>query len=368
MRCISLVTGLNINAKKCNLLGIGVSETDVASMAKFLNCKEGSLPFEYLGIPIGSNMKRACNWNPVIDRFAKKLATWKAKSLSFAGRVTLAKSVLGSLPSYYLSLFKAPVGVLKKLEKIRRDFVWGKSGESHKMRWVRWDKLTRAKDKGGLGIGRIRDFNVAMIVKWWWRMREDPDHLWAKVVSSIHGSRLNKKLIPVNNSIPGVWKDIGSVDEILRKTGIGIADKLKVTVGNGAKTRFWKDVWLSQTALCDEFPDIFRLAKNKEVSVAECFAGHNSNRRWAWEWVRDPESKVEWLHTGSLMIRLQQACLSEAQDRWKFENSEGTNFSVKDLRKILADRETDQDNDRPFMWNNWATLKANFLAWRATLM
>nr|KAJ0191866.1 hypothetical protein LSAT_V11C800411080 [Lactuca sativa] len=40
-------------------------------------------------------------------------------------RLTLAKAVLGSLPSYFLSIFVAPVGVIEILEKIRRQFLWG---------------------------------------------------------------------------------------------------------------------------------------------------------------------------------------------------------------------------------------------------
>ncbi|XP_021975207.1 uncharacterized protein LOC110870328 [Helianthus annuus] len=132
LRCLSLVTGLNINAKKCNLYGVGVNDSEVERLAGLLNCQKGNLPLDYLGVPIRTNMKRISKWQPVIDRFEKKLASWKANSLSFAGRVTLAKSVLGSLPSYFLWIFKAPSSVLKKLERIRRDFVWGKNGEKIK--------------------------------------------------------------------------------------------------------------------------------------------------------------------------------------------------------------------------------------------
>ncbi|KAM0021125.1 hypothetical protein Hdeb2414_s0011g00359861 [Helianthus debilis subsp. tardiflorus] len=63
-------------------------------------------------------MKRAKNWKPVVDRLNAKLSKWKARHLSFAERMTLAKSVMGSLPAYYLSLFAAPKCVLNKLEKI----------------------------------------------------------------------------------------------------------------------------------------------------------------------------------------------------------------------------------------------------------
>ncbi|GJZ86448.1 cytochrome P450 [Tanacetum coccineum] len=47
------------------------------------------------GLPIGANMSRSANWFPLLDRFQKRLSSWKARSLSFGGRLTLSKPVLG---------------------------------------------------------------------------------------------------------------------------------------------------------------------------------------------------------------------------------------------------------------------------------
>ncbi|XP_042752738.1 uncharacterized protein LOC122195221 [Lactuca sativa] len=38
--------------------------------------------------------------------------------------MTLVKSVLGNLPTFYLSLFPAPVGIIEELEKIQRGLTW----------------------------------------------------------------------------------------------------------------------------------------------------------------------------------------------------------------------------------------------------
>nr|GFA42683.1 hypothetical protein [Tanacetum cinerariifolium]GFA46417.1 hypothetical protein [Tanacetum cinerariifolium] len=45
------------------------------------------LPFTYLGIPVGFNMLRIKDWNPIIDKFKKRLSKWKAKMISIGGRV-----------------------------------------------------------------------------------------------------------------------------------------------------------------------------------------------------------------------------------------------------------------------------------------
>ena len=55
----------------------------------------------------------------------KRLALWKRQYLSKGGRITLIKSTLASMPIYQLSLFRMPKLVAKRLEKLRRDFLWG---------------------------------------------------------------------------------------------------------------------------------------------------------------------------------------------------------------------------------------------------
>lgn len=62
------------------------------------------------------------NWQPVIDRLHKKLFPWKDKMLSIGGRLTLVKSVLGSLLVFYFSLYKALVAIINTIEKLRRCF------------------------------------------------------------------------------------------------------------------------------------------------------------------------------------------------------------------------------------------------------
>ncbi|KAJ0431324.1 putative RNA-directed DNA polymerase [Helianthus annuus] len=107
------------------IFGIGVSEQVVQEMANRLRCKQGTFPFKHLGILVGANMNLVRNWKSVIEIFRNRLSIWKAKTLSYGGRITLIKSVLNSLPTYYFSLFKAPIRVLETLDRIRRVFFLG---------------------------------------------------------------------------------------------------------------------------------------------------------------------------------------------------------------------------------------------------
>ncbi|GKD45707.1 RNA-directed DNA polymerase, eukaryota, reverse transcriptase zinc-binding domain protein [Tanacetum coccineum] len=70
---------------------VGVNEEEVSNMASNAGCIAGNIPFNYLGLSIGSNMKSIASWKMLVDRFHLRLSTWKANLLSIRGRLTLIK-------------------------------------------------------------------------------------------------------------------------------------------------------------------------------------------------------------------------------------------------------------------------------------
>ncbi|WJZ87673.1 hypothetical protein VitviT2T_007039 [Vitis vinifera] len=95
------------------------------TLASVLGCKIGSLPTSYLGLPLGASYKSPRVWDAVEERFRKRLSLWKRQYLSKGGHLTLLKSTLSSLPTYFLSRFVIPKRVCARLEKIQKDFLWG---------------------------------------------------------------------------------------------------------------------------------------------------------------------------------------------------------------------------------------------------
>ncbi|GJX30864.1 RNA-directed DNA polymerase, eukaryota, reverse transcriptase zinc-binding domain protein [Tanacetum coccineum] len=125
-----LVSGLKINIHKSNIYGIGVNEEEVSFMANNAGCISGILPFTYLGLLIGSNMKSIASWKTVIDRFQLRLSSWKANLLSIGG----------SLDSYQ-----------------------GSTQDIKKMTWVKWPNILASFEKGGLNIDSLKAFNLALL-------------------------------------------------------------------------------------------------------------------------------------------------------------------------------------------------------------
>ena len=102
--CFQTMTGLKVNALKSEMVPIE-EVPNVFVLVEILGCQVGSLPMTYLGMPLGASHKSPTIWNP---KFEHKLAGWKKMYLSKGGRLTLLKSTLSSLPTYYLSLFYHP--------------------------------------------------------------------------------------------------------------------------------------------------------------------------------------------------------------------------------------------------------------------
>lgn len=66
-RSFELVSSLKVNFHKSSIFGQNVENDFLVAAADFLNCRLGSLPFIYLGLPVGANPRRLETWKPVIE-------------------------------------------------------------------------------------------------------------------------------------------------------------------------------------------------------------------------------------------------------------------------------------------------------------
>jgi len=93
------------------------------------------------------------------DFRGRKLSTfWKE------GILTLIKSVLLSIPTYFFSLFPIPSLVVGTLEAIQRSFLWGSFGSDFKYDRVQWNIVKQPVTQGGLRVREMRLFNELSLV------------------------------------------------------------------------------------------------------------------------------------------------------------------------------------------------------------
>lgn len=186
LSCFEAVTGLCVNLSKSEMVPVGVVN-DMSSLASILSCRVGALPMLYLGMPLGAPYKTLSVWNSILEKIERRLASWQSLYLSKGGRLTLLKSTLSSLPTYYLSLFTIPVNVAQRIETLQRNFLWGGMGDTVKYHLVCWDQVCSPITFGGLGVKNLIMFNKALLGKWLWCFGVEDSQLWRRVIAAKYG-------------------------------------------------------------------------------------------------------------------------------------------------------------------------------------
>lgn len=144
----------------------------------------------------------------------------RLKCLEKVGMLTLVRYVLTSMSIYFITVFALKKWALKKIDKIRRNFLWkGSEQASGGHCLVKWQKTTMPKNLGGLGILELGAFSRALRLRWLW-------FEWTKIDRSWVGSET----------------PCDEVDKQLFRAST------VVTLGNGNKARFWQCSWVNRKA------------------------------------------------------------------------------------------------------------------------
>ncbi|XP_043719471.1 uncharacterized protein LOC122667252 [Telopea speciosissima] len=153
-------------------------------LSSVIGIKEMSRESLYLGTNLFHGKSKSRELETLISRMQGKLASWKTKSLSFAERGVLIKSVLASSPAFLMQCFRFPAQVCRKIDSICLQFWLGNCGARKKSSLISWDKMCRPKASGGLGFRKSEHHNQALLLKLGWRLITEPTSLWAKVLKA----------------------------------------------------------------------------------------------------------------------------------------------------------------------------------------
>jgi len=280
LQCFELASGLRVNFVKSRIGGMGLDQVVLQQFAAILNCETMVAPFIYLGMPVGGCHKRGDFWNGVIEKVQARLSRWKGRCLTMAGRICLIKSVLSFIPLFFMSLFKLPSGVAKKLIRIQRNFLWGWGAKGRKIAWASWRMVCKPREYGGLGIIDLKLFNLALLGKWIWRLGSVEGGLWKEILFSKYEGWRSLGEEGKGRRCSLWWKDL---KEVWSSEGWGrnFEDGFKWKVGHGKDIYFWKDSWLNGESLKNVFPRLFSTSFTKDAKLAEL--GFWSNDVWVWQ-------------------------------------------------------------------------------------
>nr|GEY90174.1 RNA-directed DNA polymerase, eukaryota, reverse transcriptase zinc-binding domain protein [Tanacetum cinerariifolium] len=330
----------------------------IKGVASKLGCLTFKTPFMYLGSIVGGSMSRIQAWADVVDRVSSRLSKWKMNILSIGGRLTLLKSILGSMPILHMSIFKAPLGVLRKLETIRSHFFNGFALNCNKSSWVNWKTAVASKEKGGLSISSLYALNMGLMFKWFWRFCTQDTSLWSRVIKAIYGETGSVDG-NVNFRFKTCWMNIVQEVNSLVGKGIDLRKFICFKLGNGEKTRFWDDRWLDGESLKMRFPRVYSLELCKDITVASKVTQHSlvcSLRR-------RPRGGVEQQQFEELLTLTNGVRLVPMGDRWTWKLSSSGEFSVASVRRLIDDKTLPVAAQKT-RWVRYVPIKVNVIAWK----
>ncbi|CAL1384516.1 unnamed protein product [Linum trigynum] len=284
----------------------------------------------YLGIQAIHERVTKGRYQSLLLRIQKKMAPWKAKRLSFAARLTVAKSVTASLPVYNMHTELIPSGVCRSIDKISRDFIWGDEEEKAKMHLVAWETLTKPKDYGGVGLRQTRQANIAMLAKGCWRMLQEKESLWSRILYSKYGGkRQGLDIFRKSQGSSFTWNSLLKAADLFKK---GCAWNIK----NGRRTKFWLDPWILQVPLKEEANGVIP-GDMETATVADFVSDEGTWRTELFTDLLPPEISNKVLSTAV-------DTLSQVEDSLFWHESTDGRFTTKSAYTLLT-RQDEQVHD-----------------------
>jgi hypothetical protein len=187
-------SGGKLNISKCRIYGWHVPghlKEQIARIFGFPIITTWNY-FKYLGMPIFLSSYGSPAWQEIIGKISARIQNWGGRWLNPAGKTVLIKSVLSSLSIFQCSGLLAPKGVLDKISRALRSFLWaGGKTNTKKFHLINWKQVFQPLSKGGLAIRDPTIMNISLGAKLAWRLISGNPDWWklALLNKYFHSSR-----------------------------------------------------------------------------------------------------------------------------------------------------------------------------------
>ncbi|XP_058198477.1 uncharacterized protein LOC131313998 [Rhododendron vialii] len=192
-------------------------------------------------------------------------------------------------------------------------FWWGSKEAERKIHWIKWDKLSRCKGKGGLGFRDLDVFNRALIAKQGWKLISGEPSLFKRIFKGKYFP--NTTFFNANVSSQASWalRSICWARELLNKGW-------RWQVCSGKDIRIWEDHWLPK-------PPAFKVSPSSVISSTITYVSDlidNSTKTWKMQLIKESFNEEETTVILSLPISTTQR-----RDRKVWHYSPNGVFTVK---------------------------------------
>lgn len=142
-----------------------------------------------------------------------------------------------AIPTYMMSIFRIPDGILDEIQMMLARFWWGSKRTERKLHWHKWESLCLPKSMGEMGFRDLKCFNQDLIEKQGWRLYNTTDSLIYKVLKARYFKNTEFLEARRGNAPSYSWRSIWGAKSLL-------LEGLKWRVGNGTKIKVWEDDWV----------------------------------------------------------------------------------------------------------------------------
>jgi len=343
----SAATGLLINYHKSTAAPLHMEEQTIPQCIAVLGCRQECFPQTYLGLPLSCDKLKISAFDPYICKTDRYLAGWQASFLNPMGRTVLINAVLDGQLSYIMMAVSLPPGVIAKIDKRRRSFLWTGKGEAHGSNClIAWDQVRQCRDQGGLGIKDLAIQNICLLLKLLHKLHAGQQSSWATWV------RQHTCLASLTGDLQGAhWDSMRSLLPLYQAV-------TTVTVGDGQSTSFWHDIWFEDECFSERFHVLHSHCKRDDQSVAVILNGGFRNHLV-------PRLSAEAAAELTMLEgMISQVALSGDRDKRHspFADNEGK-LHTKDLYSLLKCMGATASSRTSIFWRSCAPPRVQFFAW-----
>ncbi|KAL0911160.1 hypothetical protein M5K25_019277 [Dendrobium thyrsiflorum] len=259
-------SGLYLNLNKSTLL----APQNITIYNDIANCLQIPIiasKFTYLGIPISLARIKLSDFSPLLDSITNRLSGWKAKLLSFAGRVQFIKFTITNIVAYWMRGALIPKSIIKAIGKICAKFLFFGGDHSKRLHLISWQNTYKPYAKGGLCITSLKAIrhalNCAVICRFY--NHHTPFSAWLR-------TRYSSPWKPPDPMDFAFWKEIC-------RTATCVRGNFKFIINDNSPASILWDHWCMGANLSNLFPDLCR----------------NSAALLKWESVKDWSHNTSWI-------------------------------------------------------------------------
>ena len=321
-------TGLRVNYAKSALMSVNISDVLLQSLADVFGCSIGKLPFTYLGLPMGTTKPTIQDLSPLVGLVERRLNA-SARFLGYGGRLEFVRSVLSTLPTFYMCSLKLQKAIINICNRAQRHCLWAKEEDSSSVNALAaWHLVCRPRQHGGLGVFNLEIQNKALLMKQLHKFYSKHNTPWVSLVWSLYGDK-----VPHAQAKKGSfwWRDIFSLVDDYRSVSL-------CNIGAGTSVLFWKDFWHNGELMCNRFPRLFSFAIDEDLSVADL--AHVDDLGSIFALPLSVEAFHEWQEASMLLqgTNISPGVIDARSFVWgpKYTSSAFYNFLFKQLPKEVA--------------------------------